>query len=388
MIKTGSPLHKKMQTWRHWLHRYPELALEENKTSDFVAEQLLAMGYDITRGLASTGIVATLHGENGNGKSIGLRADMDALPIEELNTFAHRSQHNGKMHACGHDGHTTMLLGAAAYLKETPDFAGTVHFIFQPAEEAKAGAKVMLDEGLFEQFPCEAVYGMHNWPGMPVGEFAVHQREVMAGSEKINITVNGKSGHAAMPEQGIDPIIISAQIILAAQTIVSRNLSPFESIALSLTMIQGGTARNIIPEQVEIQGLLRYFNPDLRDLAKQRLQQIVEHTATAMNGHATVNFKPGYPATINTPQHAQRCAEVAQSLAGTRHVHLDKPSSMGAEDFAYLLQATKGAYIWIGNGDHADKGGCMLHNAHYDFNDDILPLGANYWIQLVKSCMV
>lgn len=395
MITANSPAHQQMIEWRRWLHRYPELALQEHKTSDYVAEQLQNMGLTVHHGLAGTGIVATLKGQHPSQQAIALRADMDALPIQELNQFEHASQHQGKMHACGHDGHTAMLLGAAQYLSQHPSFAGTVYFIFQPAEEEKAGAKIMLDQGLFEQFPCDAVYGMHNWPALPAGQFAVHQRECMAGSQRVNINIHGKSGHAAMPDQAIDPIVISAQIITAAQSIVSRNTSPFESIVLSLTMIEGGTARNVIPESVRISGLIRYYQTDACNTAMQRLSQLVKQISESMGGHGDIEFEAGYPPTLNTPSHADHCAEIAKQLVGRDKVQRNHPPSMGAEDFAYLLQAKAGAYIWLGTGgsDHehgllaSGLGTCMLHNAHYDFNDEMLALGANYWITLAKETL-
>lgn len=396
MITANSPAHQQMIEWRRWLHRYPELALQENKTSDYVAEQLQNMGLEVHRGLAGTGVVATLRGKQTTDRAIALRADMDALPIQELNQFDHASQHHGKMHACGHDGHTAMLLGAAQHLSQQNDFAGTVHFIFQPAEEEKAGAKIMLDQGLFEQFPCDAVYGMHNWPALPAGQFAVHEHECMAGSQRVNITIHGKSGHAAMPDQAIDPILISAHVITAAQSIVSRNTSPFESIVLSLTMIEGGTARNIIPESVSLAGLIRYYDTQACDVAMQRLSNIVKQISDSMGGRGEIHFEAGYPPTLNTPEHADRCADIAAQLVGKNNVKRNHPPSMGAEDFAYMLQAKEGAYVWLGTGgsDHehglleSGLGTCMLHNAHYDFNDGMLALGANYWIRLVMESLL
>ncbi|CAA6821383.1 MAG: N-acetyl-L,L-diaminopimelate deacetylase (EC [uncultured Thiotrichaceae bacterium] len=376
-------LHEDMKEWRNWLHQHPELGLEERKTSDYIAKQLESFGLTIHRGLAETGIVATLHGKREGKGVIGLRADIDALPILEKNTFDHRSKHDGNMHACGHDGHTTMLLGAAKYLSENPDFAGTVHFIFQPAEEGVGGGRIMVEEGLFERFPCDAVYGMHNWPGLPAGQFAVHQTAVMAAVDTIKMTITGKGGHAAMPDQTIDPVLISAQVVTALQSIVSRNLSPFQSAVISITMLKGSDASNVIPHEVKLQGTLRYFEAQTGDFVKSRIIELAEGISRAVGGEAEVNFVPGYPATINVPEHANYCVDAASAVVGVGAVQQSLPPSMGAEDFSYMLQVCPGAYIWIGNGE--GLGGCMLHNDYYDFNNDILPLGASYWVELVQQ---
>ena len=388
-IDDHSDLHQQMISWRHWLHKHPELSFKEEATSDYIASVLESHNIEMHRGLASTGIVATVYGKQ-PGDAIGLRADMDALPLNEKNSFAHKSTHKGKMHACGHDGHSTMLLGAAVYLKENNDFSGTVHFIFQPAEEDGAGGKVMVEEGLFDKFPCKAVFGMHNWPGLATGKFAVHDSAVMAAVDTIHISVSGKGGHAAMPDQIIDPIVTGAQIITALQSIVSRNLSPMESAVISITMLQAGHTHNVIPDTLKMTGTLRYFDPALGKKIKQRMADIVSHTVQAMGCTATLDFESGYPATINTPKHAQLCAQVAAHIVGNDAVLRDLPPSMGAEDFSYILNASEGAYIWIGNGEtpNAPSGSnCMLHNTQYDFNDNILPLGASYWVQLVKTVL-
>ncbi|MEE9303705.1 MAG: M20 aminoacylase family protein [Thiotrichaceae bacterium] len=390
-IKNQSPLHQNMTKWRHWLHQRPELSFKENLTSDYIAEILIAHDIEIHRGLAITGIVATVHGAH-TGKAIGLRADMDALPLQELNEFEYKSQHDGCMHACGHDGHTTMLLGAAVYLKEHNDFVGTVHFIFQPAEEGGAGGRVMVEEGLFDLFPCSAVFGMHNWPGLPVGTFAVHNREVMAAVDTLFIDIKGKGGHAAMPDQLIDPVLTGAQVITALQSVVSRNLSPVapeESAVISITVVNAGEASNVMPDTMQLKGTLRYFDNTIGDHIKKRIKSIITHTCEAMGAKGTLRIKPGYPATINTPIHAQKCAEVVNKLVNKDALKRDLAPSMGAEDFAYLLNACEGAYIWIGNGEGSTtEGGCMLHNTHYDFNDEILPLGASYWVELVRSVLI
>lgn len=386
-IETDSDLHHKMISWRHWLHQHPELCFEEVLSSDYIASVLESYDIEMHRGLAKTGIVATVKGSQA-GDAIGLRADIDGLPIQELNEFDHKSRHDGKMHACGHDGHTTMLLGAAVYLKKHNDFAGTVHFIFQPAEEGDGGARVMVEEGLFDLFPCKAVYGMHNWPGLKAGTFAVHDMAVMAAVDTIKISIQGKGGHAAMPDQVIDPILTGAQLITTLQSVVSRNVSPLETVVLSITIVNAGDASNIIPDRMELTGTLRYFNKNVGDLVKQRIQKIVTNTCEAMGANGQLNIIEGYPATVNTPEHANICASVTTQLVGEDAVKRDLPPSMGAEDFAFLLNACPGAYIWIGNGNEngcVAGHGCMLHNTHYDFNDEILPLGASYWVQLVQN---
>lgn len=382
-------LQQQMVSWRHYLHQHPELSFNEQMTSDYIASILLEHNIEILRGLAVTGIVATVHGKK-PGKSIGLRADMDALPIQELNEFDHKSIHDGKMHACGHDGHSTMLLGAAVHLKKNNNFSGTVHFIFQPAEEGGAGGKVMVEEGIFEKFPCDAVYGMHNWPGMAEGEFAVHDAAVMAANETITITVTGKGGHAAMPDQCVDPIVAGAQIITALQSVVSRNVAPSESAVISLTVVNSGFATNVIPDEMHLKGSLRYFKPEVGAEVRRRMKKVVEGVAESMGASATLESIPNYPATINTPKHAEKCAEAASMIVGADNVHRNMPPSMGSEDFSFLLNALEGAYIWIGNGEvpkDQPQGGCMLHNTHYDFNDKILSLGASYWSQLVKNIL-
>ena len=393
IIETHSELHQHMTTWRHWLHQHPELSFEENVTSDYIATVLESYGIEHHRGLAVTGIVATVHGtgqdKEQEGNTIGLRADMDALPLLEKNLFNHKSIHDGKMHACGHDGHSTMLLGAAVYLQEHNDFSGTVRFIFQPAEEGGAGGKVMVEEGLFDRFPCNAVYGMHNWPSLAIGKFAVHDRAVMAAVDTINITIKGKGGHAAMPDQIIDPILTGAQVINALQTVVSRTLSPLESAVISITIVEAGHTHNVIPNEMKLTGTLRYFDPEVGKTVKQRMHDIIEHTCQAMGAIGTLSIDSGYPATINTPKHADICAKAAQAVAENDDCVLrNMPPSMGAEDFSYILNASEGAYIWIGNGEASKEqsgSACMLHNTQYDFNDDILPLGASYWVQLVRD---
>ncbi len=378
-----------MVTWRHYIHKHPELSFKEEMTSDFIASVLESNNIEMHRGLAVTGIVATVHGTK-NGKAIGLRADMDALPIQERNEFSHKSIHDGKMHACGHDGHSTMLLGAAVYLKENNDFSGTVHFIFQPAEEGGGGGRVMVEEGIFEKFPCEAVYGMHNWPGMAEGQFAVHDTAVMAANETLKITIKGKGGHAAMPDQCVDPIVIGAQIITAIQSVVSRNVAPLDSAVVSVTMVDAGFVSNVIPNEMNLTGSLRYFKSEVGDDVKKKIKTIAEGISQSMGATASFSSVPNYPATVNTPKHAKLCASAAEVVVGSTNVLRNEKPSMGSEDFSFLLNASEGAYIWIGNGlvpEDGPEGGCMLHNTQYDFNDEILPLGSSYWVELVKGIL-
>ncbi len=382
LIASQSELHHAMQQWRHDIHRHPEIAYEEFRTSELVAKHLIQLGLEVHTGLGGTGIVGILRGKQAGTRHIALRADMDALPLTELNTFAHASCHHGKMHGCGHDGHTTMLMGAATALAQKPDFAGTVYFIFQPAEEGQAGAKSMIDDGLFERFPIEEIYGLHNWPGLAAGQFAVHAGPAMASTDGFDIVITGKGGHAAMPDTLTDPVLIAGHIITAVQSIIARNLKPTESGVISITRMLGGSAYNVIPEQVSLHGTIRTLNETQRELIKQRLQTLVEHTAKAFEATAQVTFLPGYPATINHEANARLCYEVTSELVGENNVQWNPPPSMGAEDFAYFLQQRPGAYIWLGNGDLGQSQ--ALHNPYYDFNDAILPLGANYWINLVQ----
>ena len=389
IIKKQSELHKEMVTWRHHIHKHPELSFKEELTSDYIASVLEANDIEMHRGLAVTGIVATIHGKK-EGRVIGLRADMDALPIQEKNDFRHKSVHDGKMHACGHDGHSTILLGAAVHLKQNNNFSGTVHFIFQPAEEGGGGGRVMVEEGIFGKFPCEAVYGMHNWPGMAEGQFAVHDAAVMAANETLKISIKGKGGHAAMPDQCVDPVVIGAQIITALQSVVSRNVAPLDSAVVSITMVDAGFVSNVIPNDMNLTGSLRYFSTEVGVEVKAKIKKIVEGVSHSMGATATFSSTPNYPATVNTPKHAELCASAAAEVVGSKNVLRNEKPSMGSEDFSFLLNASEGAYIWIGNGlvpEDGPSGGCMLHNTEYDFNDEILPLGSSYWVQLVQGIL-
>lgn len=388
-IANKSDLHEQMVTWRHHLHQHPELSFKEKMTSDYIASILQSHDIEIHRGLAVTGIIATVHGQR-DGNVIGLRADMDALPIQELNDFSYKSVHDGKMHACGHDGHSTMLLGAAIYLKENNDFSGTVHFIFQPAEEAGGGGRVMVEEGIFDKFPCQAVYGMHNFPGIAEGQFAVHDTAVMAANETLKINIKGKGGHAAMPDQCIDPVVVGAQIISALQSVVARNVAPLNSAVVSITMVNAGFVSNVVPDDMQLTGSLRYFSKEVGDEVKDKIKNIVEGVSHSMGASATFESVSNYPATINIPKHAEVCANAAAMVVGENNVLRNEQPTMGSEDFAFLLNASEGAYIWIGNGlvpEDSPKGGCMLHNTQYDFNDEILPIGASYWVQLVQNIL-
>ncbi len=382
-ISQEDTLHQLMREWRRDLHAHPETAFEEHRTSAKVIELLKSFGLNVSTGLATTGVVATLEGKQKSNKAIGLRADMDALNLQELNTFSHCSKHKGKMHGCGHDGHTAMLLGAAKYLSENRDFAGTVVFIFQPAEEGGAGAKVMCEQGLFEQFPVDAVYGMHNWPGLDAGCFAVNSGPVMAATDIFDITITGKGCHAGMPNMGVDPVVVAAQLISALQSIISRTLDPLESGVVSVTQMRGGNAYNVVPDSVTLSGTCRTFSDDVQKLIEEKIRRQVQSLCHAFDAEGVLDYRRVYPSTVNDKTHAGICADVADSLVGSDYVKRDLPPSMGAEDFSFMLQQRPGAYLWLGNGSRDDGKG--LHNPYYDFNDEVLSLGANFWIKLVQS---
>ena len=376
-------LYQEMQGWRRALHAHPETAFEEIRTSDFVAEQLELFGIRVHRGLAGTGVVGVL--ENGPGRTIGLRADMDALDIQELNGFAHCSRVEGKMHACGHDGHTAMLLGAARILSESRSFSGTLVFIFQPAEENEGGAAVMIEQGLFEQFPVEAVYGLHNWPSLPAGRMAVRPGPIMAAYDTFEITVRGRGAHAAMPHLGIDPIVAAAHIVTALQTLASRRADPQDACVVTVTQVHGGETWNVIPDQVVLRGTTRWLNPDLGAKLGEMLTELAAGVGGALGCEVATVYQRRYPATINTPENAGLCAAVMANLVGAENLVLDPEPSMGAEDFAFMLQERPGSYVWLGTGTDLD---CpKLHNPHYDFNDTQLPLGAAYWVHLAETLL-
>ena len=377
---------------RRDIHAHPELCFEEVRTADVVAQKLTEWGIPIHRGLGKTGVVGIVKGRDGgaSGRAIGLRADMDALPMQEFNTFAHASQHHGKMHACGHDGHTAMLLAAAQHFAKHRNFDGTVYLIFQPAEEGGGGARVMIEDGLLEQFPMQAVFGMHNWPGMKMGQFAVSPGPVMASSNEFKITIHGKGGNAAMPHTGIDPVPIACQMVQAFQTIISRNKKPVDAGVISVTMIHTGEATNVVPDSCELQGTVRTFTLEVLDMIEARMKQVAEHTCAAHEATCDFEFVRNYPPTVNSAAEADFARKVMASIVGEANVLVQEPT-MGAEDFAFMLQARPGAYCFIANGDggHRDLGHgggpCTLHNPSYDFNDDLIPLGATYWVRLAEE---
>ena len=374
---------------RRDIHAHPELCFEEVRTADLVAAKLTEWGIPIHRGLGTTGVVGIV--KNGTSdRAIGLRADMDALPLQEFNTFAHASRHAGKMHACGHDGHVAMLLAAAQHFAKNRHFDGTVYLIFQPAEEGGGGAREMIEDGLFKQFPMEAVFGMHNWPGMGVGQFAVSGGPVMASTAEFKIVVRGKGSHAAMPHNGIDPVPIACQMVQGFQHIISRNKKPIEAGVISVTMIHAGEATNVVPDSCELQGTVRTFTVELQDEIERRMKQVAEHICAAHEAQCSFEFQRNYPPTINSAAEAEFARGVMASIVGEANV-LEQEPTMGAEDFAFMLQAKPGAYCFIGNGDGAHRemghggGPCMLHNPSYDFNDELIPLGATYWVRLAET---
>ncbi|QCG97422.1 amidohydrolase [Azospirillum sp. TSA2s] len=376
-----------MTAWRRDIHAHPELGFEEERTSAIVAAKLTEFGITVHRGLGGTGVVGTLKGlGTGSGRTIGLRADMDALPMPEANEFDHASRHAGKMHACGHDGHTTMLLGAARYLAETRNFDGTVHFIFQPAEEGLGGAKRMIDDGLFRQFDCEQIYGLHNWPELPAGQIAVHPGPVMAAANQFEIHVTGHGAHAAMPHRGIDPVLVSAHIITAAQSLVSRGTNPADSAVVSITVLEAGTAANVIPDSARMLGTMRTFSEENHRRIQEQFARLVSSIAEGLGAKAELRFRPGYPATVNSEPEARIAAAAAAKVVGDENVVWAPAPTMAAEDFGYMLKERPGAYIWLGHGGHRGPS-CRLHNPHYDFNDAILTTGASYWASLVETIL-
>jgi len=375
-------MHAELTEWRRDLHAHPELGFEEIRTADLVAARLAAFGCEVHRGLGKTGVVGTLRA-GASPRSVGLRADMDALPIAEANLFPHHSQHQGKMHACGHDGHTTMLLGAARYLAETRNFDGSVHFIFQPAEEGMGGARAMVEDGLFEKFPCDAIFGMHNRPSLPLGQFAVRAGPMMAAGAFFDIRVTGKGAHGARPETGIDPVMVAAHIAVALQTIVSRNAPPVETAVLSVTRIHGGDAYNVIPQTAELAGTVRAFSRDVMALIEAAMRRIAKGVAEAFGATAEVDFRFLFAPTVNDPGEAEFAAGICAGLVGARNVERNPPLIMASEDFSFMLEKVPGCYINIGNGD--GEGACEVHNPAYDFNDAALPLGASFFARLVEA---
>lgn len=378
-----------MTKWRHDIHAHPELAYQESRTANLVASRLESFGIEVHRGLGGTGVVGTLRRGQTN-RGVGLRADMDALPMQELNTFSHRSSFSGRMHGCGHDGHTVMLLGAAEFLAKHGDFDGVVYFIFQPAEEANekgSGALAMIQDGLFERFPMDSVFAMHNWPGLAVGKCNIRSGPALAAIDLFEVTVTGHGTHGAMPHTGIDTMLVCAHLISAWQSIVSRNINPLEQAVISATTIQVDDSWTIIPEVAVIKGSIRTFNMQTEKKVKERMISIAENLAAAMGANAEVTFRPVCPATVNDQEMAASATAVAEEILGANNVFSasDAFQVMGSEDFSYMLQKKPGAYLFFGNGDGA--GGCMIHEPRYDFNDELLPVGASFWANLVENIL-
>ena len=389
-----------LQSIRRDIHAHPELRFAEHRTSDLIASTLKGWGVEVHRGIGGTGVVGVIRGGGPDaartageivGRTIGLRADMDALPIQEANEFAHRSTYKGRMHACGHDGHTAMLLAAARHLAQSPNFFGTVVLIFQPAEEGGAGAQKMLDDGLFERFPCDAVFAIHNWPGLAVGCLGIPTGPAMASTSEFEIRVQGRGAHAAMPDLGVDPIFVAMQIAQGLQALVTRVKRPIDRAVLSITMIHAGDATNVIPDTAVISGTVRTFDDAVTDLMEAGMRRIVQSTAQAHEAQAQLTFERSYPPTVNHTREAQLAATVGEEVLGPENVRRDTEPTMGAEDFSFFLRQCPGAYLFLGNGTTGSHrsaghgaGPCTLHNASYDFNDDLIPIGASFWVRLVE----
>ena len=375
-------MHEEMTKWRRDIHAHPELGFEETRTARFVAERLESFGITVHRGIGKTGVVGVLRAGKST-RSVGLRADMDALPIQEVNTFEHRSRHDGRMHACGHDGHTTMLLGAAKYLAETRAFDGTVNFIFQPAEEGIGGARAMIEDGLFERFPCEAVFGMHNRPSLPVGCFAVRSGPMMAAGGFFDIRVFGKGAHGARPEASVDPVLVAAHIVTALQSIVSRNVAPVQTAVVSVTRIEAGAAYNVIPDRAQIAGTVRAFSRAVMEQIETALRRIATGVAEGLGARAEVDLRWIFAPTVNAEQEAEFAANVCNEIVGLEHVDREPALIMASEDFSFMLEKVPGCYINIGNG--GGESSCEVHNPGYDFNDRALPLGVSFFVRLVET---
>jgi hippurate hydrolase len=384
IVNRVADLHNEITGWRRDLHAHPELLFDVHRTAGTVAEKLKAFGCDeVVTGLGRTGVVGIIRGRKGTSdKAIGLRADMDALPIQEASDLPYKSTVPGKMHACGHDGHTAMLLGAARYLTETRNFAGTAVLIFQPAEEGGGGGREMVEDGLMDRFGIGEVYGMHNYPGMPLGAFGVRAGPMMAAADSLTIDIEGVGAHAARPHHGVDTVLVGAQIINAIQSIVSRSVDPLKSAVVSICMFHAGNADNVIPQTAQLRGTARSLLPDVRDLLEKRLRTVVENTAAAHGAEVKLTYRRGYPVLINHERQAEFAAAVAGQVAGQDKVDTSLPPMMGAEDFSYMLNARPGAFIWIGNGDSAG-----LHNPGYNFNDEVIPFGTSYWVKLVETAL-
>ena len=384
IVNRVADLHNEIADWRHDLHAHPELMYDVHRTAASVADKLKSFGCDeVVSGIGRTGVVGVIRGrKGGSGKAIGLRADMDALPIDEANDLPYKSKTPGKMHACGHDGHTAMLLGAARYLAETRNFDGTAVVIFQPAEEGGAGGKAMVDDGMMTRFGINEVYGMHNYPGMPVGQFGIRSGPMMAAADYLVIDIEGVGAHAARPHLGIDTVLVGAQIINAIQSIVSRNVDPLKSAVVSIPMFQAGNADNVLPQTVRLRGTARSLDEDVRVLLEKRLHQVVEGTAAAYGAKAKLSYRRNYPVLVNHEQQTGFAASVASQIVGSTQVDTTLPPMMGAEDFSFMLNERPGAFIWIGNGDSAG-----LHHPSYNFNDETIPFGTSYWVKLVETAL-
>jgi hippurate hydrolase len=382
LIPEIQALESEMRDWRHHLHAYPETAFEESATAAFVAEKLASFGLEVHAGLAKTGVVGVLR--NGSGeRAIGLRADLDALHIQEASGVSYQSRHPGRMHACGHDGHTTMLLGAAKALAKRRDFNGTLYFIFQPAEENEGGGRVMVEEGLFDRFPMEAVYGLHNWPRKALGTFATREGPLMGAYDIFEIVVTGKGGHAAMPYVTRDPMLFAAHMINALQTIVARNLHPQDAGVVSVTQVHGGDTWNVIPEQVVLRGTVRTFRREVQDLIESRIRGLAAGVASTFEMAATVRYERRYPSTVNTAAETAHAVRAARTVVGDAQVETDPVPELGSEDFAFMLQAKRGCYVWMGTGE--GDGTVNVHNPRYDFNDRALAIGGSYWVALAEQ---
>jgi amidohydrolase len=375
-------LQEEMTAWRRDIHAHPELGFEENRTSDLVATTLTQFGIEVHRDVGKTGVVGVLRAGSAK-RSVGLRADMDALPVREANTFLHRSQHDGKMHACGHDGHTAMLLGAAKYLAQTKKFDGTVHFIFQPAEEGIGGARAMIDDGLFRRFPCDAIFGMHNRPGMPLGKFAVRSGPMMAGGAFFDIDIEGRGAHGARPESGVDPVLVAAHMTTALQSIVSRNVRPVDTAVVSVTQIHAGDAYNVIPQRARLSGTVRAFSSEVMELIGRNMTRVAEGVAAGLGARAKTDFRPIFAPLVNDPQEADFAAGVCAEIVGADSVRRDPALIMASEDFSFMLNEVRGCFINVGNGD--GEGACEVHNPSYDFNDQALTYGASFFARVVET---
>jgi len=383
ILNRAAEMQEEVAGWRRHLHQTPELNFDVFQTADFVAEKLKAFGCDeVVRGLGKTGIVGVIRGRKGDGPTIGLRADMDALPIEEITGKPWSSTVSGKMHACGHDGHTAMLLGAAKYLAETRNFAGTVAVIFQPAEEGGGGGNEMVKDGMMERFGIAKVFGMHNMPGLPVGQFAIKPGPIMAATAEFTITVKGRGGHAAMPHGTIDPIVITSHLVVALQTIASRSTDPVEAVVVSVTKFHAGDAYNVIPESAQIAGTVRTLKKEVAKKSEERIRAICAGVATAFGAMIEVDYDANYPVTFNHAEETVFAGDIAANVAGDSHVHRAIQPVMGGEDFSYMLEARPGAFIFIGNGDSAG-----LHHPAYDFNDEVIPHGMSYWVKLAETAL-